>query len=361
MQWLAIILVLPYFFLILRIYKELKKLKIYKPGNNGDKYISVIIACKNEQEHLPFILNKLHEQIYPSDLFEVIIVDDNSSDSTFRIASSYHEIKNISVLKNNGSGKKAALITGVNSAKGSLILTTDADCLMRKEWLQTISSFSNSSGADMIICPVMLADGNGFFGKFAELEFLSLQGITAGTLSKGSAIMCNGANLAFSKEIFLSNINNLHPEIASGDDIFLLHSVKKKKNSKTEWLEAMESAVITASPRSAGKYFKQRGRWISKASYYKDKYTIIIGIATFAAILLLIVSPLMAFFDFRFIYIYMTALILKSIPDYLIIYRTATRYDKKELMPWFIPSQIIYPVYVLISACYGFLLPRRWN
>ena len=359
MQWLAIILVLPYFFLILRIYSGLKKLKTYKSENKGNQYVSVIIACRNEQENLPRILNKIHEQIYPSALFEVIIVDDNSSDNTFRIASSYHEIKNISVLKNNGSGKKAALLTGINVAKGSLILTTDADCMMSKEWLQTISSFSCSSGADMIVCPVMLSESNGFFGEFAELEFLSLQGITAGTLSQGNAIMCNGANLAFNKEIFLSNINNLHPEIASGDDIFLLHSVKKKKDLKIEWLEAMESAVITDSPRSAGKYFKQRGRWISKAPYYKDTYTIIIGIVTFVAILLLAVSPVIALFDIQFIYIYMIVLILKSIPDYLILYRTTTRYGKKELMRWFIPSQIIYPIYVLISVCSGFLLPRR--
>ncbi|HUX94493.1 MAG TPA: glycosyltransferase [Bacteroidales bacterium] len=361
MQWLVIILVLPYFFLLLRVYRGLKKLKTYKPENNGNQFVSVIIACRNEQEHLPCILNNLREQIYPSELFEVIIVDDNSTDSTFRIASSFCEIKNISVLKNNGRGKKAALITAVNAAKGSLIVTTDADCIMQKEWLHTISSFSHASGTDMIVCPVMVAESKGVFGRFAELEFLGLQGVTAGTLAQGSGIMCNGANLAFRKETFLSNINNLHPEIASGDDVFLLHSLKKKRGSKIEWMEAMEAAVITASPLSTGKFFKQRGRWISKAPAYKDINTIIMGIVTFVTILLLIVSPAIALFDITFIYIYIVALIIKSIPDYLILDRTTTRYGKKKLMSWFIPSQVIYPLYVLISVCYGFLLPRSWN
>ena len=361
MQWLALILILPYFFLFLRIYKGLRKLKTFTPGNDGDQFISIIIACRNEQVNLPRILNNLHRQSYPSGLFEVIVVDDNSTDDTFSIGSSFDGIKNISVLKNNGAGKKAALVTGIKAARGSLIVTTDADCTMEEGWLGTISSFSSMSGSDLIVCPVMLDDSQGPFGRFAELEFLGLQGVTAGTLANGSGIMCNGANLAFRRETFLSNISNLHPEIASGDDIFLLHSTKKNRGSKIEWLEAMESCVKTSSPLSAGMFFKQRGRWISKATAYNDRDSIITAIVTFVTILLLIISPAFAFFDFTYIYMYIVALILKSVPDYLILKRTTERYGKQKLMSWFIPSQIIYPLYVLASVCYGFMLPRRWN
>ncbi len=360
MQWLLIILVLPYLFLLLRVYSGLKKLKPFKPETGGNQYISVVIACRNEQEYLPRLLNRLHDQTYPSGLFEVIIVDDNSSDNTFSIASTYAGIKNISVLKNNGSGKKAALETGINAAKGVLIVTTDADCTMQKEWLNTISSFSCISGNDMIVCPVMLDDGKSPPGRFAELEFLGLQGVTAGTLAQGDGIMCNGANLAFRKEVFLSNINNLHPEIPSGDDVFLLHSLKKS-GSKIEWLEAMEAAVTTVSPMSAGNFFRQRGRWISKAPAYRDINTIIIGIVTFVTILLQMLSPALAFIDITFLYIYVVTIIVKSIPDYLVLSITTKRYGKKKLMSWFIPSQIIYPYYVLISLFYGFLFQRRWN
>ena len=361
MQWLLIILTLPYFILILRIYRGLLKLKAFNPSENGNQFISVIIACRNEELFLPRLLNYLEEQLYPSDLFEVIIVDDNSTDSTALLASSSDAPANISVIKNKGSGKKAAILTGINAARGSLIVTTDADCMMGKEWLQTISSFSLTSEADLIVCPVMTEAGKGFLGKFIEMEFLSLQGITAGTLSQGSGIMCNGANLAFRKEIYLSNQSQLHPEIESGDDVFLLHSLKRNRGSKIEWIESPEAAVKTSSPMPISKYFIQRGRWISKAPAYRDIYTILLGIVTFVTIFLLIVTPFAALADKSYIYIYIVALIVKSVPDYLLLNNTTSRYGKKKLMAWFIPVQILYPLYVLISVFYGFMMPRRWN
>ncbi len=361
MQWLALILVLPYFWLLLNVYRGLRKLNRFCPEKHGSRFISVIVACRDESENLPLLLNNLAVQSYPSDLFEVIIIDDNSTDNTYENASSFGAIKNLAVLKNSGKGKKSAIRTGISRAKGSLIITTDADCRMKTGWMETISSFSYSSGAAMIVCPVILEDSKGFSGKFTELEFLSLQGVTAGTLSHGSGVMCNGANLAFTMEAYLSNSEKLHPEIPSGDDIFLLHSMKKKAWMKIEWLESMEAAVRTSSPASTGNFFRQRGRWISKALAFNDTYTIILGIVTFVTILIMLISPVAAFFDHTYIFIYLAILIIKSLPDYLILSDTTKRYGKQRLMPWFIPAQIIYPFYVLTSVFFGFVVRKKWH
>jgi biofilm PGA synthesis N-glycosyltransferase PgaC len=354
MQWLAVILVLPYFIILLHIYRCLGKLKVFRPGRTSDEFISVIISCRNEQENLPLLLNDLSGQEYPQNLFEVIVIDDNSADRTFEIASDFTAIKNITVIKSKGKGKKEAISEGINSSSGTLIITTDADCRMGNMWLRTISSFFSSTLADMIVCPVKLGPGRGFFGKFSELEFLSLQGVTAGTILSERGTMCNGANLAFKKEAYLSNQENIHPEIPSGDDIFLLHSLKKNKESRIVWLEAMESVVTTASPGTAGRFLKQRKRWISKATAYDDPYTISLGIVTFVTILLQIFTLAAAFFSLKFLLIYLIVLTLKSVPDYLILNNTTGRYSKRELMVWFIPSQIVYPFYVLITFLYAF-------
>lgn len=361
MQWLALILVLPYLWLFLGIYRGLKKINRFIPEHHDNEFISVIIACRNEEKNIARLLKDLSAQIYPNHSFEVIVVDDNSTDKTYLLASSFEGIRNLNVIRNNESGKKAAIRTGVGTAKGTLIVTTDADCTIGPKWLQTISSFSFLTSADLIVSPVILENGAGFPGKFAELEFLSLQGVTAGTLMQGSGILCNGSNLAFRREAYYSNIENLHFEIPSGDDIFLLHSMKRNNASKILWLEAMESAVRTVSPESPGKFFRQRGRWISKAPSINDPYSVITGIVTFVTISNLIASLFAALLDYKFLYIYLAVTLLKSIPDYLIIKNTAERYNKKGLMLWFLPSQIFYPFYVLISVIYGFLSPQKWN
>ncbi|MBK9390389.1 MAG: glycosyltransferase [Bacteroidetes bacterium] len=361
MQWLALILVLPYFWILLSVYRGLKKINTFCPNKPGNQKISVIVACRNESENIPLLLNDLAAQSYPPDLFEVIIIDDNSSDNSYGIASSFGAIKNLTVLRNNGEGKKSAIRTGVIAAKGSLIITTDADCRIKTRWLETISSFSDSSGAVMIVCPVILEEGKGFSGKFAELEFLSLQGVTAGTLARGSGVMCNGANLAFTREAYLSNMENIHTEIPSGDDVFLLHSMKNSGGLKIEWLESIEAVVRTSSPLSSGNFFRQRGRWISKATAYNDTYTIILGIVTFVTILMMLIIPVAALFDYTYIYVYFAILILKSIPDYLILGNTTERYGKRKLMSWFLPSQFFYPIYVLISVFYGYICRQKWH
>jgi poly-beta-1,6-N-acetyl-D-glucosamine synthase len=151
MYWLAAILIIPYFFLLLKMYRNLLKIQQYHFSTQPSVQVSVIIACRNEQDRLPTLLACLSGQDYPVELYEVIIVDDNSTDKTFEIASEQNARARLTVLKNNGNGKKAAVRTGINASNGSLIITTDADCTMGKSWIKTIASFFEKNEPDMII------------------------------------------------------------------------------------------------------------------------------------------------------------------------------------------------------------------
>ena len=351
MQWFAIILVLPYTILLLIIFRGIKKIKPFKTNNKGTRFISVIIPCRNEEENLKGILKDLKSQNYPENLFEIILVDDSSDDNTAGTASTFKdELRNLSVIQNSGKGKKAAINTGISIARGSLIVTTDADCRMGPGWLRAISDFHSESGSDLIICPVRMKGDKGFFSGLSEMEFLALQGITAGTASMGNPVMCNGANLAFSKELYFNNQGDLHPSIPSGDDIFLLHSAKKDMKNIISWLELSDALAETASPSSFIKLIKQRKRWLSKAGAYDDLFTIVLGIVTFVTILLQAGTMALIPFDHTFIYIYLAVFLLKSLPDFIIIRLAASRYNIKGIMQWFIPLQVIYPFYVLIVA-----------
>lgn len=361
MLWIFIIPVLPYFFILLNICRNLILIKSFREGSSPYLKLSVIVACRNEEENLPFLLSDLASQNYPQELFEVIIVDDNSEDNTFEIASAYKNIKGLKVVRNNGHGKKHAIGTGVETAANEIIITTDADCRMGVEWIRTIAAFYEPDWPDMIIGPVMIKDEPGFFNRFQELEFLSLQGITAGTAAAGNPVMCNGANLSFTKEAYHNHSQNLHYEIASGDDVFFLHSLKKDPDAKIRWLFSEDSIVTTEPADSPGSFFRQRARWISKGRAYNDRFTILLSTVTFFTTLLLILLLIASIFKTAFLPVFGVSLLVKSIPDFLILSETTRRYGKGALLKWFIPAQIIYPFYVVTAVFAGIAGEKGWR
>jgi poly-beta-1,6-N-acetyl-D-glucosamine synthase len=359
MYWLPAILILPYCVVLLILYRSLRKLKIFDVLKDPETFVSVVIACRNEQKKLPALLNCIAAQSYPGNLFEVIIVNDNSEDKTYEIANGFKGISNILSLNNKGKGKKQALRTGINAARGRLIITTDADCTMGKNWIRTIAAFYETKKSDLIICPVQIESEPRFLGKLEELEFLSLQGITAGSALYNKPAMCNGANLAFTKEVYLSHSGKLHDEINSGDDIFLLHSLKEGNRSKILWLESPDVKVTTKSPSPLSSFLKQRSRWISKGKAYKDRFTIVLGIVTFVTVILQISYLILSSIYPALIWVFLSVVLLKSIPDLLLLSNTSGRYGRRKLMRWFIPAQLIYPFYVLSVVIYSLISKRK--
>jgi poly-beta-1,6-N-acetyl-D-glucosamine synthase len=350
MQLIPAILILPYLILTFIIFKGLLKITPFSGNTGASITVSVVIACKNEQANLPKILRDLDCQDYPASLLEIIIIDDNSADDTFNLASSFRSRFKVTVLKNSGKGKKQALRTGITTSNGELIITTDADCRFGKKWVSTISSFYKIRRPDLIICPVIAESGKGSFSRFRELEFLSLQGITAGSAAINNAVMCNGANLSFTRISYDHHSDNLHDELGSGDDIFLLHSIKKDPDAKIEWLDSSDAAVATAIPDKLGPFLSQRKRWISKWPAYDDYFTIITGIATFFAIITQVSLYALSLINVSWIGITALVFLLKCIPDYLILRVVVKRYNRTSLLWSFFPSQVVYPFYVLIVA-----------
>lgn len=358
MQWLLLILIIPYLLLLLKIYTDLVKTQPFYYEKYDQLYVSVIVACHNEEKKLPLLLEDLSEQDYNPDLFEVLIIDDNSSDRTCECVSGFTKIKNIRLLKNAGTGKKYAIKTGVNASSGNVIITTDADCRMGSRWLSSITSFCTREKPDMIICPVNTESNQDLPGSILELEFLSLQGITAGTAISGNPVMCNGANLAFTRESYIRNSDNLHFDLVSGDDVFLLHAIKKDPESKILWLESQDATVTTTLPETLMSFLGQRARWISKAGVYKDPFTKILTIVTFVTILVQLSALTAGFFDLVFFTVFGVSLLMKAVPDYLILRNTCLRYGKRSLMKAFVPAEIIYPFYI-VSVLLYYLVNRK--
>jgi hypothetical protein len=111
--------------------------------------------------------------------------------------------------------------------------------------------------------------------------------------------------------------------------------------------------VKTEQSLSFMSYLKQRSRWISKAGSYEDRPTIALGIITFIAVILQLLSLVASLIYYPLIWLFLLIIIMKSIPDYLILKNTAGRYGKSKIMGWFLPAQLIYPFYVISVVFYS--------
>ena len=191
---------------------------------------SIIIACRNEISNLPTLLESIENQTFkPS---QVIFVDDNSTDETYNFLLNYsHYHNHIKVIKNSGRGKKSALIEATKIAQSEYLVFTDADCLLNQDYLYLANQYLSTHHSDMLLGAVDILDEKGIFNIIEKIEFASLQATTAYTALLNNPIMCNGANLIVRRTKYLQYIDKINKNIASGDDMFMLHAFKKNKST----------------------------------------------------------------------------------------------------------------------------------
>ena len=200
-----------YYFIIFGYTIGWYSLKTYEPvQSNFQTKASIIIAARNEEQNIENLLNDLILQDYPTELYEIFIVNDNSTDKTATIVESFisqhpeNQIKLINITKEkpNQAYKKKAINLAIDDSGGDLIITTDADCRMGKKWLGSFVSLYEPERPRMIVGPVCFHNETSIFEKIQTLEFLSLIAITGGAIRIGRPIMCNGANLYMKKRHF---------------------------------------------------------------------------------------------------------------------------------------------------------------
>lgn len=333
--------------------------------------LSVIIPARNEENNIINCLDDLIKQDYPKNLFEIIIVDDDSTDKTEEIVNRFitnnpeKEIKLISSknAKISFRGKKQAIKAAVSVSKGDLIITTDADCRMGKKWLSTIATYFESQKAKMIICPVCFHKDNSVFKKIQNLEFLSLIASGAGSAKISHPIMCNGANLAFSKSAYNKVMTNRKKDnFISGDDIFLMLNIKKNYGSPAiRFLKSYDAIVYTEAKKSFKEFFDQRIRWVSKSRGYSSISLILASLIIYIFNYLLLVGLILSFFFTEFISFTIILFLIKCIIDLPILAGITKFVKRKNLLLFFLPLQLIYILYISVIGFIGNFLKFEWK
>ena len=321
--------------------------------------ISVVVACKNEEKNLPNLINALKSQTYQD--FELIFVNDHSTDQTEEIIrQNLAFFSNAVCIHSQGKGKKSALAEGVLCASGSLIVSTDADCKPARTWIETIAKFQAEFSADLIVCPVKLSDENGFFARLQQIEFTALTASSAGAVGAQTPIMCNGANLAFTKDAWLESRADLKPEEQSGDDIFLLQSIKKRGGT-IHFLRSKRAFVETEPAKNLRTFFRQRRRWAGKSTAYTDWQAIAVACIVFGVCLAQLLLLVFSFFNVLYLYFFLLFFALKCWTDAKFLHLVSDFYSLKWVFFYSLCLSVVYPFYIVFTAVSSlFFKPKKW-
>jgi cellulose synthase/poly-beta-1,6-N-acetylglucosamine synthase-like glycosyltransferase len=347
---------------------RLKKFNEIQPSTNVK--ISIIVAVRNEAGNIGALLNCLLQQDYPADLYEIIIVDDQSTDETILLVQEIislqkgiHNLKLVTLDMNDNSGKKAALENGIHISSGELIVITDADCTAGSKWISTIASFNRAYKPQMILGPVQMTGGASFFGKLQALEFISLISSAAGSCNAGFPLLANGANMAFTRQAYETcggfTGNMQYP---SGDDMFLMMSIKKKFGAEAiRFLRSQEAIVSTPAIQEWRPFIQQRIRWVSKSRGYTDPIQIGASLSVFLVNAWLVVTALMAAIFPEFLTLFLLFYFGKLIID-LPLMLGFNHFQRSKALLWLFPiMELLNAVYTLFIGIAGNLGKYEWK
>ncbi len=336
--------------------------------------VSVIIAARNEEYNIALCLRALVNQSYPTSHMEIIVVDDNSEDATSkhikRFAEQYHFIKHLSLHEKDGElGKKKALEKAIKQCSGELIITTDADCIMDMDWIRLMVSFQAKENAELIVGPVCFHREKTVFEKMQSLEFISLVACGAGALYFNKAILCNGANLMYTRKAY-QEVNGFEGinSSPSGDDVLLMYKIGKRYKGKIKFFKNKDAIVYTKARKNLKDFLQQRKRWTSKKVAQLNSSTIFISFLVYLYNLLLLGLPVLYFSsphcdctEVSFLKTWLFIFLSKCVIDFLLLLLASSFFQKKKWLLFFIPEQLIYIPYVVIIGLLGIAGGYKWK
>lgn len=360
------LVILSYFLLSVLVYLAL--MIYYRNGINDDLnlkkeelidtiFVSVLVCFRNEEAHLPALLKSIAAQNYKANHFEILLYNDASTDGSLSIIKNFEiqypsiNVTCIDVPHQPGcnSAKKLAINHASIHSKAAIMVITDADCILDANWLTKLVQTYCNKKAKLIAAPVAIIEKRNWIHQLQSWEMYALTAVTAGAIGHKKAIMCNGANMAFDRKVFLlldPYKDNLH--ISSGDDMFLLLAMQQQHRNNIEFLAHSEATVNTHAKDSIKDYLNQRIRWASKSKNYHENYIKLVALIVLNMNVVLLLSPFtLCFFSLQNSLVLMAAtLFFKQLSDYLCIKKYV---NKMQLKPNFVPLFIFQYIEALLT------------
>ena len=342
-----------YLFLLLVVYLSLiiflnsgikKNRKLSTSLNNSNvtdsPFISLLIPFHNEETNLPILFNSIIEQNMKKSKFEVIWLNDRSTDKSPHFIrekiSDYpnHKLITIDKLPFGKSGKRNALQEGIKRSNGDIIVFTDADCKFDPNWLQNILNSFSVGGSDIYGGPVTKISP-GLLGRILRWEQYLNHKICEGFFGFGKPVLIFGANWAIKKKLFFEGGGYSGTDSTlSGDDDLL---VQKLGQESITAIWDNENIVFTEGPEGWSHWWRQKRRHISAGMKYNFLGKFFYGLLHLSNLIILL-SPL--FFSHGLI-----LLLIKVLIDWIWLFSPG---NIREIFTGIVES-MLFQIYIVIS------------
>ena len=339
-------------------------------GQNADMpCVSVVVAARNEEEHIGDCLAALTTQDYPPQKIEIIVVDDRSDDRTSQIASKWAEKADRVHLFRVGSdpsplvGKKRALDVGIRHSRGEIILTTDADCTPKPTWIRGMLSYFEPGVG--LVAGYSYTDERGervpLLQRLRSLERIAVAAVAAGSIGLRRGVTCSGQNLAYRKETFMdvggfSKIGHLR----SGDDDLFLQRIGRFTSWEQRYALSPDTHVRTRAPSGVRQFIQQEKRRASKGFLYSP-WLIAILLPTYGFHVFLFVALGLSFIYWSYTYTSWFLLGAKVATEFLLLLTVCSMLRRTDLLALFPMAELLHIPYVIIFGLWGTLGTYRWK
>lgn len=353
---------LLYFFLLIAAFIALNLFR--KPQSNNTPKISIIIAARNEEKRILPTLQSLQQLNYPSKHFEIIFVDDASTDNTAKIIRAYcrhnpnWKCIELKEKKSEWHGKKLALKTGIDSAAGEIIFTTDADIIVQPEWLSEMALYFEDNVSMVIGHYEPQLKTNNLLGVLIKFDNLFSSIMAAATANFGFPISSAGSNLAYRKDDYEKvDGHEALKHFKSGDDVHLTERFRKKLKKKITYSANPKTFVFAPPPSEKKEFFHQQMR---KNSKHLQKSILSLLLSSFL-FLYFVLTYGFPFFNPEFTLTWLIIILIKLIFEFIVLLRAANIFNRKDIIKWIPLFQIIYPIYIIIFSILGNFQFYQWH
>jgi cellulose synthase/poly-beta-1,6-N-acetylglucosamine synthase-like glycosyltransferase len=321
--------------------------------------VSIIIAAKNEERKMVRLINSLKELNYDKGKYEVIIIDDNSSDKTFETATKAIEgFGNFHIYGAHDKifeAKKGALAIGIGLASNPYVLITDADCIPLKNWLNYFSQKFHE-GYDFVFGITPFYQGKSQVNRTACFENLRNSLLTFSAAQLNMPYCASARNFGFRKSSFemVKGYSNTVETLSGDDDLLLREAVKNKLRVKA--IFSPGAFVYSDSKKTWQEYFLQRSRHTKTSIYYLTRHKIFLGFWHILNLIMLL-SPAFCMINILFILPFFIKTGADSVTVLLIQKKFGYRFKLLEI----IYLQIIYELILILNFMNAVWRKDRWE